>query len=416
MTTKPSYAPFIPRRGVSRRIGLRRYLLRGLLICVLIWTTVDVLYIHHLVSSSSYRNNDITRPSAVPERLFIASTHWNNEAILRSHWNDAIIDLAKVFGPDNIFVSIFESGSWDDTKGALRELDADLDRLGVRRNITLSNTTHEDEISASPGEGWIDTPRHKKELRRISYLARLRNWSLRPLEDLARRGITFDKVLFLNDVVFTVDDVVSLLETNDGSYAAACSLDFSKPPIYYDTFALRDANGDEHVMQTWPYFRSEASRNALYSMSPVPVKSCWNGMVAMPVEPFLFTPPLRFRAISDSLAESHLEGSECCLIHADNPLSQELGVYLNPKVRVGYNPAAYEAVHPTGAWLSLQHVALALWENRLRRWFTTPFFKKLVVHRRLRRWHDAHPDEKEPGDFCLINEMQVLAHNGWAHV
>lgn len=204
MSVKSSYATFIPRRGVSRRIGLRRRLFRGLLICVLIWTALDVLYIHHLVSSSSYRTNDITRPSLVSERLFIASTHWNNEAILRSHWNDAIIELAKAFGPDNIFVSIFESGSWDDTKGALRDLDANLDRLGVRRNITLSNTTHEDEISASPGEGWIDTPRHKKELRRISYLARLRNWSLRPLEDLSRRGITFDKVLFLNDVVFTV--------------------------------------------------------------------------------------------------------------------------------------------------------------------------------------------------------------------
>lgn len=207
MTAKSSYATFIPRRGVSRRIGLRRRLLRGLLICVLVWTVLDVLYIHHLVSSSSYRTNGINRPSPFPERIFIASTHWNNGAILRSHWNDAIIELAKAFGPDNIFVSIFESGSWDDTKGALRDLDADLDRLGVQRNITLSDTTHEDEISASPGEGWIDTARHKKELRRISYLARLRNWSLRPLEDLARRGVSFDKVLFLNDVVFTVRSI-----------------------------------------------------------------------------------------------------------------------------------------------------------------------------------------------------------------
>lgn len=138
--------------------------------------------------------------------------------------------------------------------------------------------------------------------------------------------------------------------------------------------------------------------------------------VAMPIEPFVSTPPLRFRAISDSLALSHLEGSECCLIHADNPLSKQDGVYLNPKVRVGYNPAAYEAVHPTGAWLSLQHVALALWENRLRRWFTTPFFKKLVVRKRIAGWHDDHIDEQEPGDFCLINEMQVLVSNGWAHV
>lgn len=72
--------------------------------------------------------------------------------------------------------------------------------------------------------------------------------------------------------------MVSLLETNGGTYGAACSMDYSKPPLYYDTFALRDSKGDEHVMQTWPYFRSASSRNALLKMSPVPVKSCWNGI------------------------------------------------------------------------------------------------------------------------------------------
>lgn len=75
-----------------------------------------------------------------------------------------------------------------------------------------------------------------------------------------------------------MDDVISLLNTNDGVYAAACALDFSKPPRYYDTFALRDSNGDETLMQEWPYFRSAISRNSLLAMSPVPVKSCWNGM------------------------------------------------------------------------------------------------------------------------------------------
>lgn len=75
-----------------------------------------------------------------------------------------------------------------------------------------------------------------------------------------------------------VDDVITLLDTNNGVYGAACSMDYSKPPIYYDTFALRDSRGNEHVMQKWPYFRSAASRNALLALSPIPVKSCWNGM------------------------------------------------------------------------------------------------------------------------------------------
>jgi hypothetical protein len=84
-----------------------------------------------------------------------------------------------------------------------------------------------------------------------------------------------------------VQDVLNLLNTNGGDYAAACSLDFSNPPFYYDTFALRDSEGHEPVMQSWPYFRSRKSRHALKSNMPVPVSSCWNGMgtfIMLPIE------------------------------------------------------------------------------------------------------------------------------------
>lgn len=79
---------------------------------------------------------------------------------------------------------------------------------------------------------------------------------------------------------FQTEDVISLLATRDGSYAAVCSLDFSKPPDYYDTFALRDFGGYETVTSTFPYFRSKASRDAMLSGRPVPVQSCWNGIGA----------------------------------------------------------------------------------------------------------------------------------------
>ena len=130
------------------------------------------------------------------ERVYIASMHWNNGRILRSHWNDAVVALAKALSRENVFVTVYESGSWDDSKGALSELDQTLGGLGIRRNITLSETTHLDEVSAADnGTGWIDTPRGKKELRRIPYLSRLRNWTLEPLQELSRRGERFDKVL-----------------------------------------------------------------------------------------------------------------------------------------------------------------------------------------------------------------------------
>ncbi|KAI1684346.1 Polysaccharide export protein [Pyrenophora tritici-repentis] len=205
--------------------------------------------------------------------------YWNGEQALRSYWNDAVIALANALGRENVFVTVYENGSWDDSKGALRELDMALAAHQIRRNITLSETTHLDEISVvNRGSGWVDTPRGRRELRRIPYLSRLRNWTLESLQELARQGERFDKVLFLNDVMFEVEDVFRLLHTNNGDFAAACSLDFSSPPQLYDTFALRDAEGHEPLMQTWPYFRARESRRAMLRNHPVPVTSCWNGI------------------------------------------------------------------------------------------------------------------------------------------
>ena len=139
------------------------------------------------------------------QKIFIASIHWNNENILRSHWIPGVLGLARHFGKDNIFVSVQESGSWDDSKGALRELDQSLEEAGVRRSIILDETTHADEIGKPPAEtGWIQTARGAKELRRVPYLAKLRNLVLKPLQELAEAGEHFDKILFLNDVVFSV--------------------------------------------------------------------------------------------------------------------------------------------------------------------------------------------------------------------
>ncbi|CZT23944.1 related to polysaccharide export protein (CAP59) [Ramularia collo-cygni] len=364
-------------------------------------------------------------PAFGSERVFIASIHWNNEAILRSHWIPAVLELVKEIGKDNVYISVLESGSWDNSKGALRELDVKLGELGVNRKIVLDDTTHADEIAKPPTkEGWIHTPRvakGEKELRRIPYLARLRNEVLQPLYDLQSNGVEkFDKILWLNDVVFSTHDVRNLFATRGGDYAAACSLDFSKGNgQLYDTFALRDSEGREQVMSKWPYFRARESRKAIKANHPAPVASCWNGMVVMHAAPFYNSEtPLVFRGISDSLADSHLEGSECCLIHADNPLSRTKGVWINPGVRVGYNAPAYEAINPPGAgtWVSTFGIVYGSWENRLRRWFTTTWLKEMLVKRRLAAWEKESKLNLESGPFCLINEMQVLIKNGWAHV
>ncbi|KAL6694867.1 glycosyltransferase family 69 protein [Trichoderma pleuroticola] len=410
----------------ANRLYLRRLIrwrtTRVVLFLLLMINFIDILRIHNkIVHGDREHLLRSGRGAARPrERIYIASMHWNNAKVLKEYWNDAVIQLTETFGADNVFVSVFESGSWDDSKEALRELDSELERRNVPRRVEVSDTTHYDEISKAEkdrGEGWIDTARGKRELRRIPYLAKLRNKTIQDLVELSKKGITFDKVLFLNDVVFTVEDVLTLLDTNHGNYAAACSLDFAKPPLYYDTFALRDIEGRAHNMQTWPYFEARDSRNALVNhMDAVPVTSCWNGIVVMPAEPFVSSTKLRFRAVPDSLAAHHLEGSECCLIHADNPLSKTKGVYLNPRVRVGYNYPAYVATHPPAkSWVSSWDIFTGLWVNRIRRW-TLWSFDGWVVSSRVGRWEKEKSGNREPGEFCLINEMQVLVENGWAHV
>jgi hypothetical protein len=183
-----------------RRRSVRQIVL---LVCIL-FTVFDVCQVLRSRAGPVAETRPAARRS---ERIYIASIHWNNEQILRSHWNDAVVELAKALGRENVFITVYESGSWDGSKVVLRDLDATLEANDIRRNITLSDVTHKDEMSVAKehrGFGWIDTPRGRKELRRIPYLARLRNWTLQPLLELSRQGEKFDKVLFLNDVVFSV--------------------------------------------------------------------------------------------------------------------------------------------------------------------------------------------------------------------
>ena len=260
------------RLNILRRSKLYRITI-SILLAIIAWSAVDIVNVRYALA----RDEQVAHFGN--EKIFIASILWNNEALLKSHWISAVVDLVKEIGHDNAFVSVYESGSWDNTKDALRVLDAELEKAGVRRKITLDPSTHVNEISKPPAElGWIWTPRNKMELRRIPYLARLRNLVLEPLYEMRKSGETFDKVFFLNDVVFTSRDVRRLVSTHGGDYAAACALDFSHPPRFYDTFALRDSEGYDFLMYTWPYFRARDARRALKTSTAVPVTSCWNGM------------------------------------------------------------------------------------------------------------------------------------------
>jgi hypothetical protein len=137
----------------------------------------------------------------------------NSEYMLRLYWNSALLRLIDILGPENVYVSILESGSQEDTKGALRELELKLNTRGVQNRIVLGIDAeeHVERLKNVPEEGkregWIFTARGDKgwELRRIPYLADLRNKVMAPLLEFEETSYErFDRVLWINDVVFTV--------------------------------------------------------------------------------------------------------------------------------------------------------------------------------------------------------------------
>ena len=450
-------------RIIARRIRpYQRQVLAGLLVLFCL-DTLFLLQSRPTTPRPPIRTHAETLATA-NTTVFIASVHRNTEDILAGTWNDAVVHLISTLGAENVYFSAVESGSQDATKRALRQLRSRLDAMNAPNNITLGMTLWEqmDELASRPDpekarqQGWIWNARDRRyEMRRIPYLSRVRNQAMEPLKALRAQGRHFDRILWINDVVFDVgspgfcttvppkspisselsagdstrtnseqtEDVLSLLNTRGGRYAAACSMDFKTYPYYYDTFALRDDRGQKAASQYWPWFLSSAAKTSVRRGEPVKVSSCWNGMVSFDSAPFYANPPLEFRGIDDSLADFHLEASECCLIHADNALSSrpDKGVWLNQNVRVGYSPQVYSRVKGgrfPGAWATVA----GAWYNRFALIKVAVQYKLegWTVRSRLDTWRSEtparEPSRVEVGEFCIISESQVMWENGWAHL
>lgn len=214
----------------------------------------------------------------------------------------------------------------------------------------------------------------EEHVQRITYLAEIRNRLLRPLDERYKddsqgfssaANITFDKVLFLNDVYFSPREAIHLLfATNqqDGKarYRAACAVDFIRGAQFYDTFVVRDAEGYGNGFMVYPWFSTAGqgiSRAAvLHGSDAVPVRSCWGGLAAFEAALFQTRDAasplsktrdyelLQFR----SSGELYWEAAECCLLFADTeeqygqPDSEEgTGVFMNPFVRVAYTETTW---------------------------------------------------------------------------
>jgi hypothetical protein len=212
----------------------------------------------------------------------------------------------------------------------------------------------------------VKTPTGETRIKRIAFLANVRNRALHSLSNSP--SVSYDKLLYINDVVFDPIDAVQLLFSTNidaaghAQYGAACALDFINPFKFYDTWATRDFEGYSMGVPFFPWFSDAGEgvsrRDVLDQTDAVRVRSCWGGMVAFEASWFmggvaasdgLDAVPLRFRYETDAFWDA----SECCLIHADlthrrhgRNGTSESGIFANPYVRVAYDSR-------TLGWLAL---------------------------------------------------------------
>ncbi|PYH99688.1 hypothetical protein BO71DRAFT_405239 [Aspergillus ellipticus CBS 707.79] len=313
---------------------------------------------------------DAVQQSTAPGRgnlhsstVFIAVSLYDKNGILASgQWGQSLLDLIDMIGPDKVFLSIYENDSGVAGEHALQQLG---DRATCNKSLVYEK--HFDFT----GFPTVALPDGSEYVRRVAFLAEVRNRALRPLEE--HPGLHFDRLLFLNDVYFDALDALQLLfstNTQNGvsDYRAACAVDFINPFKFYDTFASRDLEGYNIGLQFYPWFtttgKAQSRQDVLRGKDAVRVRSCWGGMVAFDAGFFQHprTPmgsaaresqesymsrevPVRFRAEEDLFWES----SESCLIHADiqnppsSPISEDedSGIYMNPFIRVAYHPRSF---------------------------------------------------------------------------
>ncbi|KAI9851208.1 MAG: hypothetical protein M1838_004220 [Thelocarpon superellum] len=376
-----------PRRKVRHLSCALVAVLAGLLLLLVVASLLDPSYSTPPAHYQALREQAWASGYANPrnESVFIAA-NIVDEALIRGAWGQAVLDLVSLLGPAHVFLSIYENDSGPGTAQALQELKL---RVPCDASIVSDHLPLADIAT-------VTLPTGERRIKRVAYLAEVRNRALSPLE---AHGTRFDKLLFLNDVIFAPLDAAQLLfSTNldlDGrtKYRAACAVDFINPFKFYDTFASRDLEGYSMGVPFFPWFSNagagESRRDVLAGKDAVRVRSCWGGMVAFEAKwfqpplltegsptgkphaveiakeakeiPRRSTPgadnaPVRFRSETDTFWDA----SECCLIHADlqpartpGQIAADTEIFVNPFVRVAYGTWTFGWLGTTRRWEKL---------------------------------------------------------------
>ncbi|KAK4688477.1 alpha-1,3-mannosyltransferase, partial [Tremellales sp. Uapishka_1] len=286
------------------------------------------------MSTAGSRRENIRRDvTTLQHKYFFAINLYNSFDVIPDVFA-TLLRTASILGYHNVFVSIYENGSNDQTKALLRIFDALARTVGLRIIIRTSMRTR----------GQFN--------HRIEYLAEVRNAAMVPLHELRdSTGETFDSIVFMNDILPCVDDLLELIwQSRRQNAGITCAADYMYhddigAPVFYDNWVARDINGTalENAPFEQVFHHTESSRR-FQNHLPVQVQSCWNGVAVLDPAPFYQPPHVKFRMAR--LPEGECSASECGLICNDYWNAGYGRIIMVPRVKLAYDKRVYDIIHP----------------------------------------------------------------------
>ena len=202
---------------------------------------------------------------AVEHKYFFAINLYNSFDVIPDIFA-TLFRTAAVLGYHNVFVSIYENGSNDQTKALLRICDALARTVGLRIIIRTSMRTR----------GAFN--------HRIEYLAEVRNAAMVPLHELRdNENEVFDTIVFMNDILPCVDDLLELIwQSRRQNAGITCASDY----MYHDDIVSQPVMGTAdtrvprcsmitgwHGISTARHWKTRRSSKSFIILCPTTVSS-----------------------------------------------------------------------------------------------------------------------------------------------
>ena len=282
----------------------------------------------HTLSGSYKREPKALCPIDLDTRVYFVLNLANSEAVIPSLLSNVLkicLHVNTTSGYPSCFISVYESGSVDQTHQLLRIFAGDLKRLGIAHEITTGGEVR------------------KRSVHRIDFLSKVRNMAMQPFY---RHSHQWDEVVFLNDVFMCATDIYTLIKqkhTHRADVVSGMDYVFQKGQVlFYDTWVTRDMSG-QSFQNSYPFIRDSGTQ-ALYSqLKPFQVFTTWAGGVVFSANLLQENPWIRFRSP---------ELLECATCEVDNFMRdlwfasgrRGLRVLVVPEIFVTYERSAYSEV------------------------------------------------------------------------